>query len=147
MQNPMNKRLFIEVTQADIELAAQKRAMDCMIYRAVQRVIGLGKYIHVDASGVSITRHKLYREKADLPRLALVKLRDFDMPGGKDRVTPFSFWLRFRRTTNIMPPRTREQKDTINFRRIWLKHTGNYKKYDPRNRVSGADLSPVRTSV
>jgi hypothetical protein len=147
----LHKNLFIEVTQADIDNARRRSATDCMVKHAVARAINAPHgYVHIDASGVSITRNGEYREKSDLPRIALVKFREFDDeeeeagPRGQSKVTPFSFWLHFRKTSKIIKL-SREQKDAQNLNRTTLREArradGTLKQYNQRLRYDGVAMS------
>lgn len=127
-----SKVVKVHVTRDDIEGSECRRPTKCMIKVAVKRALNLSHgYIHVDATGVSISRNGTYREKAFLPYPALRSMVSFDK---KMAVKPFSFTLKFYKTTPVKKY-TEEQtaKQMASARR-----TGNYKKkYNMRSRVIG----------
>jgi hypothetical protein len=74
-----------------------------MIKLAVGRAIGVAHgYIHVDATGISVTRRDDYREKAFMPLRVYKRMLMFDNPDTRSRVKPFSFWLTFHPTTKVV---------------------------------------------
>lgn len=127
------KNVRVSVRQSDIDDAQCGLPTKCMIKVALKRALNLAHgYIHVDATGVSISRNGRYREKAFLPLPALRAMIAFDRD--KRSVKPFSFGLKFFKTTPIRELDSEAKADQV--RRA--KKNGNAKKrYDMRERVVG----------
>jgi hypothetical protein len=133
------KHVTVHVTQGDIDAAECGKPTKCMIKVALKRALNLAHgYIHVDATGVSISRNCKYREKAFMPRPALINMLKFDK--GKVGVKPFTFKLHFVKTTPIADAEraasTRRAKQKERAKQGFVE-----KKYDMRSRVVGVALS------
>jgi DNA-binding XRE family transcriptional regulator len=142
MEPNLNVNVRIVVTQAHIDEGACRDPNKCMIKLAIAEALGVAHgYIRVDATGVRITRRKDYRERADLPRKALHALLAFDR---NERVEPFDFMLRFRKTTRVVKS-TPERRTQINAARATRKAEGRPDKtYDLAKRIAGvASTSPA----
>lgn len=131
-----SKTVRVHVTKEDIDGAECRKPTKCMIKVALKRALNLSHgYIHVDATGVSISRNGLYREKAFLPRRAMVNMVTFDE---EKPVKPFPFTLTFFKTTKVGKI-TDEQRKKYTRR---AKSTGAAKKkYNMRERVIGLAIS------
>jgi hypothetical protein len=102
-----------------------------MIKVAVARAIGVPHgYVKVDATGISVTRRKDYREKSFIPRTAIKHMLQFD----KDptQVKPFSFYLEFRKTSPVYKS-TKERREQINKARKGK----SQRKYNISERIAG----------
>lgn len=133
------KNVTCYVTQDDIDTAQCGKPTKCMIKVALKRALNLSHgYIHVDATGVSISRNGSYREKAFLPRPALMKMLQFDRD--KSSVTPFRFTLNFIKTTKVADA---ERLAVVNKASKKAKARPGYvaKKYDMRSRVIGVAVA------
>lgn len=130
------KTVTIHVTKDDIEHAECGKPTKCMIKVATKRALNLSHgYIHVDATGVSITRNGSYREKAFMPRSVFVRMLAFDR---SEQVRPFSFKLTFFKTTKILPKSESDIESTY----VTSKRSGAAKKkYDVRSRVIGVAVA------
>lgn len=133
------KNIAIHVTQDDIDTAQCGKPTKCMIKVALKRALNLSHgYIHVDATGVSISRNGSYREKAFLPRPALVKMLQFDRD--KAHVKPFRFSLSFIKTTKVADA---DRLAVTNKAKRKHRAKAGYvaKKYDMRSRVIGVAIA------
>lgn len=140
-----SKNVTVHVTRDDITSAECLKPTKCMIKVALKRSLNLSHgYIHVDATGVSISRNGSYREKAFLPRRAMVNMVQFDkekdlLPSQRT-VRPFKFTLTFFKTTKVADAHraaitraaTKRQRARADYVR---------KKYDMRSRVIGAAIA------
>lgn len=139
--NPIqHKTITAHVTDDDIKNAECGNPNKCMIKVSVKRALNLAHgYIHVDATGVSISRNGKYREKAFLPHPVVRKMIQFDQVRlGGTPPKPFSFRLTFFRTTKVGKI-TDEQRKRYTKR---AKASGNSKKkYTMRSRVVGLSIS------
>lgn len=126
------KNVTVHVTRDDIESAECRDPNACMIKVALKRALNLAHgYIHVDASGISISRNGMYREKAFMPRTAQVRMLAFDR---KEDVKPFKFKLTFLKTTKV----TKYSEAATERQMKTAKSNGNSKKkYNMRSRVIG----------
>jgi hypothetical protein len=137
------KNIVVQVTRDDIESAECGKPTKCMIKVALKRALNLSHgYIHVDATGVSISRNGSYREKAFLPRPAMVNMVKFDaeanLPRAARTVKPFKFQLQFFKTTKVNKYTPAQMAVKIK-RKV---ENGNSKKrYDIRSRVIGLALA------
>lgn len=131
------KTVSVAVLKDDIEVAECGKPTKCMIKVALKRALNLSHgYIHVDATGVSISRNGSYREKAFLPRKAMVNMVLFDKD--KSLVKPFKFQLTFMKTTKVHKYDDETMKRKIERK----KANGNSKKrYDIRSRVIGMAIA------
>lgn len=135
-----HKNVTIHVTDEDIKNAKCMNPNQCMIKVATKRALNLAHgYIHVDATGVSISRNGKYREKAFMPHPVVQKMIGFDMMAhGGPEVKPFTFKLSFYKTTPVGKIDARQRSEYT--RRA--KKTGNArKKYDMRSRIVGLSIS------
>lgn len=127
------KNVTVHVTKSDIETAECGKPTKCMIKVALKRALNLAHgYIHVDASGISISRNGRYREKAFMPRNALVNMVKFDR--NKSSVLPFKFKLSFIKTT---PVKEKSERAIESSYRTGKASGAAKKKYDMRSRVVG----------
>lgn len=127
------KHVLVHVLQSDINTAECGKPTKCMIKVALKRALNLAHgYIHVDASGISISRNGRYREKAFMPRTALVNMLKFDKD--KNSVKPFKFKLNFIKTT---PVQEKSAADIESSYRSGKATGAAKKKYDMRSRVVG----------
>jgi len=131
-----SKKVTVHVLNWDIEGAECRKPTKCMIKVAVKRALNLAHgYIHVDATGVSISRNGKYREKAFLPQRALSAMVAFDHGWS---VKPFKFTLEFHKTTRVGKI-SEQQRETYTKR---AKSNGSAKKkYDMRSRVIGLSVA------
>jgi hypothetical protein len=131
--------MTFNVLQCDIDEGEGCNGNKCMIHRCVQRTLGGIKYIHVDATGLSVTRRTDYREKAFLPRKVYKYLLQYDTEkkaGVTCTVKPFSFAVKFEKTTPIWQqatPERRAQKSAYDKKRT-------RKQYPKRYRYEGVTL-------
>lgn len=96
------------IIKQDIEEAACRDPNKCMIRMAVARALGIGHhYIHVDSTGVSITRRPDYREKAFLPASFVKNMLKWDRG---EEIKPFTGTLKFFKTTSIQNPTEKSKK-------------------------------------
>lgn len=124
------------VTKEDIETAECRNPNKCMIKVALKRALNLAHgYIHVDASGISISRNGRYREKAFMPRTAQVRMLAFD---SEKPVSPFRFKLTFFKTTKVKEASEEQKESTY---RSHKKSGTAKKKYDMRSRVIGVAVA------
>lgn len=133
------KNVSCHVTQDDIDTAQCGKPTKCMIKVALKRALNLSHgYIHVDATGVSISRNGSYREKAFLPRPALMKMLAFDRD--KTSVKPFRFSLQFFKTTKVADA---DRLLVVNKSSKKIRSKPGYvaKKYDMRSRVIGVAVA------
>lgn len=130
------KTVKINITQSDIDSAECRNPNKCMIKVAVKRALNMAHgYIHVDASGISISRNGAYREKSAIPRTALVRMLAFDQELG---VKPFHFTANFKKTTKVRQLSEETKKNDV----IRAKKNGSAKKrYNMRSRVIGIAVS------
>lgn len=136
------KTVRVHVRQADIDDAECGLPTKCMIKVALKRALNLAHgYIHVDATGVSISRNGRYREKAFLPRPAMVNMVSFDKD--KSAVKPFNFQLTFFKTTKVA-----DAARLAITNRATRKHRAKKgyvpKKYNMRQRVIGMAIAEAR---
>lgn len=140
-----SKSITIHVTRDDIENSQCGLPTKCMIKVALKRALNLAHgYIHVAADGISISRNGLYREKAFMPRTALLNMIQFDkekdLPPAKRTVRPFKFKVTFFKTTKIATPE-RQAQFNANTRRRRARPDHQEKKYDMRSRVIGVAIA------
>ncbi len=129
-----SKTVTVHVTKDDIQNAECGNPNGCMIKVALKRALNLAHgYIHVDASGISISRNGMYREKAFMPRSAQVRMLAFDR---KDDVKPFRFKATFFKTTKVADA-ARRVITTKAMKKFRAKKSYVEKKYDMRSRVIG----------
>jgi hypothetical protein len=140
MRFPENVK--ITVTQADINSATCADPTHCMIHFAVKRAIGGHGYVKVDARGVFVTRRDDYREHAVLPKHVYQKMLQFDRD--KSSLRPFSFTLKFKKTTKIQKYTAKQLEHRENTRRA-LRDAGKLKKWNPAERYTGIAFSEKRT--
>jgi hypothetical protein len=128
----LSKKVRISVSNGDIHESECRDPNKCMIKIATARALRVAHgYIHVDATGISVTRRKDFREKAFLPRIAVRHMLEFDRKE-YDKLKPFQFTVEFHKTTRVYQSTT-ERKTQINARRAG-KPT---KKYTLHSRVVG----------
>lgn len=138
------KHVLVYVTNTDIHNSECRDPNKCMIKVAVARALRIPHgYIHVDSTGISVTRRSDYREKAFLPRIAQRKMLEFDgeaearKRGIPSKVTPFRFKVEFHKTSKVAKS-TEERKAQINQRRTARKAAGMKEKiYRLHQRVVG----------
>jgi hypothetical protein len=133
------KTVTVHVTKDDIETAECGKPTKCMIKVALKRALNLSHgYIHVDATGVSISRNGSYREKAFLTRPAMMNMVKFDRD--KHSVKPFKFKLTFFKTTKVA-----DAARAAITSKATKKHRAKAgyvpKKYDMRSRVVGMAIA------
>jgi hypothetical protein len=127
------KRVTINVSHTDITDSECRDPNKCMIKVAVARALRVAHgYIHVDSTGISVTRRKDFREKAFLPRIAAKNMYLFDDEDTAHLVKPFRFTAEFHKTTKVYKS-SPERKAQINTRRAGVKR----RKYSLHSRVIG----------
>jgi hypothetical protein len=136
------RKLHICVTQADIKTGLDCNPRHCMIKLATSRAIRVPHgYVHVDATGISITRRIDYREKAFMPRRALAQMLRID---NGETVKPFNFWVEFHPHGRI---RKRDKEKVNAVRRVRnaaLRAQGKKPKtYSLRKRLIGVAMTKV----
>lgn len=126
------KTVKVYVTHDDIDNAECRKPTKCMIKVALKRALNLSHgYIHVDATGISISRNGSYREKAFMTRPVLDKMLAFDR---HETVKPFSFILQFQKTTNITK---KSDAHVVQTKKSHRKTGIDKKRYNMRERVIG----------
>lgn len=132
----LSKKVRVTVTEDDILKAECRNPNKCMIKVAVARALDVPHgYIHVDASGIAVTRRKDFREKAFLPTNVKDKMILFDNEALP--VKAYSFSIVFHKTSRVYAL-TPKRKEQINKARRG-KHR---RKYSLRERVIGLAVSP-----
>ena len=103
------KRVSVYVGSTAIHDSECCNPNKCMIKVAVAHALRIPHgYIHVDATGISVTRRDDYREKAFLPKIAQRKMLEFDREeadrkkGLPSKVTPFRFVAIFHKTSKVV---------------------------------------------
>lgn len=129
-----SKSMIISVTKGDIENAECRKPTKCMIKVAVKRALNLAHgYIHVDATGISISRNGSYREKSFMPNFVVKQMLSFDQ---HQEVKPFRFKAVFHKTAPI------QKKSEVSKERRYAKELNvTKKKYDMRSRVIGVAIA------
>ncbi len=139
------KTVMVRVTRADIESAECGNPTKCMIKVAVKRALNLSHgYIHVDATGISISRNGSYREKSFLTRTPVANMIQFDaekdLPHSERTVKPFSFKLHFFKTGKV----NKYSHEVMAVKIKQKRDNGNSKKqYNMRSRVIGIAVGGV----
>lgn len=136
------KNVSIVVTKEIIEEAKCRLPTKCMLKVAAEnalRKMGCdGRlYIHVDATGVAITRRNDYREKAFLPAPFVKAMLAFDR---EEEVKPFRGTLKFFKTTRIQHSSEEAKKKNRATTAKWhaeRKAAGKKQKRSPNQRVVG----------
>jgi hypothetical protein len=126
----------IHITDPMIDAAKGCSPTACGIHLATKKAIGGHGYVHVDASGVSITRRDDYREKAFLTRPLTRWMIAFDKwtRSAGPRPKPMSATLTFFKTSKIV----KRDRDEINRAREARKANGwKEKKYNIHERIVG----------
>lgn len=137
-----SKTLTVHVTKDDINNAECGNPNGCMIKVALKRALNLAHgYIHVDASGISISRNGMYREKAFMPRSAQARMLAFDQ---QQQVSPFRFKVTFFKTTKV-GKLSEEQRGKYTLRAKANKSAK--KKYNMRSRVIGVAIGGVAAAA
>ena len=138
------KTVIINVSNGDIHNSECCDPNRCMIKVAVARALRIPHgYIHVDSTGISVTRRNDYREKAFLPKVAQRKMLQFDGEkearklGLPSKVTAFRFTAVFHKTTKVVKS-TEARKARINELRNARAAKGiKPRKYSLHSRVVG----------
>lgn len=135
----LKKNVRVHVTRRDIEEGKCTDPNKCMIKLAVARAINIPHgYIRVDSTGVSITRRNDYREKAFMPRTAVVNMFRFD---NKQQIEPFYFVLKFVKTTRVHKA-TAERREKVNQARARRKAEGRPdRQYSLAKRLRGVAVT------
>ena len=135
------KRVAINVSNTDIHESECRDPNKCMIKVAVARALRIPHgYIHVDATGISVTRRDDFREKAFLPKTALKNMLKFDKKQ-YDELKPFRFMAEFHKTTKVVKS-TAKRKARINeLRNARLAAGIKPRKYNLKSRVVGIAFS------
>jgi hypothetical protein len=139
MEPNLNKKITVAVRREHIDEGKCGDPNHCMIKLAVADAIGIANgYVRVDATGVSITRRKDYRERAFLPKPALRAMLEFDR---KKEVEPFTINLTFLPTTRVAKT-SPERRAQVNAARAQRKAEGRPdKKYDMAKRLIGVAMA------
>lgn len=140
----LSKKVRVSVSGSDIHSSECLDPNRCMIKVSMARALRVPHgYIHVDSTGISVTRRRDYREKAFLPRIAARKMLEFDREaearkkGLPSKVTPFQFTVEFHKTSKVVKS-TQERKDRINELRQRRSAAGiKPRKYSLHQRVVG----------
>jgi hypothetical protein len=139
----------VRITKEHIENGECGNSRNCMVGLAVQARLGLVHgYVHVDSTGVSITRRPDYREKALMPgKLAKeVCLHDEAKRLGLnpfDYVQPQVVTFKFVKTTKIAPKASKERRDQINKARRQRAAEGRPDRISyKRDRMAGIAIGP-----
>ncbi len=113
----------------------------CMIKLAVKRALNLAHgYIHVDASGIAISRNGKYREKSFLTKSVINNLILHDKPATRHLVKPFSFWADFFKVGPVKKVSKKQRREYT----ARAKRNGNSKKkYAPRSRIVGLSAGNI----
>ena len=140
----LSKRVTVYVSNSDIHDSECCLPRKCMIKVAVARALRIPHgYIHVDSTGISVTRRSDFREKAFLPRIAQRKMLEFDAEkaarkqGLPSKVTTFRFVAVFHKTTKVAKS-SAKRKARINQLRNARAAAGiKPRKYNLQTRVAG----------
>lgn len=97
------KSLVVNVTQEDIDAGCIDSVSNCPIALALRRVLPVMTTVSVAPHFVLVSTHGVWATcmtplcpsefRADLPKRAAVFIAQFDKPGGKETVEPFSFTI------------------------------------------------------